>query len=51
MRHAYLLEKLNFDKTAIQDELKIKGIELNTHSSDSLTESITNKQNDLVGVY
>lgn len=40
IKHNYLLEKLEFDKDAIQQELKSKGITLNTVSSDEITEQI-----------
>lgn len=40
IKHNYLLEKLEFDKNAIQQELKSKGITLNTVSSDEITEQI-----------
>lgn len=42
IKHRYLIDKLNFDKTAIQEEFKLKGIELNSMSSDKITEIITN---------
>ncbi|MGG5508106.1 MULTISPECIES: ATP-binding protein [unclassified Myroides] len=40
IKHQYLLDKLDFDKKVIQDELKIKGISLNRDSSDSMTTKI-----------
>ncbi len=40
IRHRYIYEKLNFDKSAIEEELKIKGIEFNRESSTEITEKI-----------
>jgi len=40
IKHNYLLEKLEFDKTAIKEEMKLKGISLNTESSDIVTKQI-----------
>lgn len=42
MKHQYLLDKLTFDKTSIQDILKSKGIKVN--SSDLTTEIINLKE-------
>jgi hypothetical protein len=43
IKHTYLLDKLNFDKTAIQGELNLKGIDLSVSSCNSLTEKLTAK--------
>ncbi|MDD5463820.1 MAG: ATP-binding protein [Candidatus Moranbacteria bacterium] len=43
LRHEYLLEKLNFDKASIQEELKNKGIDLNIESVRLLSKSIIEK--------
>lgn len=37
IKHKYLLDKLEFDKNAISEELEIKGIQLNRASSDAVT--------------
>ena len=33
IKHSYLLEKLEFDKNAIKEELELKGINLDSTSS------------------
>ena len=38
--HQYLLDKLEFDKTAIQKELKAKGIDLSRDGAEIVTKSI-----------
>jgi hypothetical protein len=40
IRHRYLLDKLEFDKTAIQEELKLQGISLDKESSKIITDKI-----------
>lgn len=40
IKHKYLLEKLKFDKAAIDEELKLKGITLNSTHSDLVTKEI-----------
>lgn len=40
IRHRYLLEKLEFDKVAIQEEFLQQGIKLGRENSDTLTEQI-----------
>lgn len=40
IKHRYLLDKLEFNKSAIQEELKLQGIDLGRQSSDTLTEKI-----------
>ncbi|WP_394904001.1 ATP-binding protein [Clostridioides difficile] len=42
IRHRYLLDKLNMDKSMIQDELEAKGIDLSRKSADILTNNILN---------
>lgn len=41
MKNQYLLEKLSFDKTAIQEELKLKGINLSYDSSRNLAKTVS----------
>jgi len=40
IKHNYLLEKLEFDKNAIKEELELKGINLDSDSSDKVTEQV-----------
>ena len=40
IKHSYLLEKLEFDKNAIKEELQLKGINLDSKSSDKITEQV-----------
>jgi hypothetical protein len=40
IKHNYLLEKLEFDKNAIQEELQLKGVDLHVSSSDLITNRI-----------
>lgn len=40
IRHRYLLDKLNIDKSIIQDELLAKGIDLSRESANELTNKI-----------
>jgi hypothetical protein len=40
IKHNYLLEKLEFDKSAIKEEMKLKGITLDSDSSDLITKQI-----------
>jgi len=40
IKHNYLLEKLEFDKNAIKEEFKLKGINLESLSSDKVTNKI-----------
>lgn len=42
IKHNYLLEKLEFDKSAIKEELQLKGISLDSKSSDAITKQIIN---------
>lgn len=42
IKHNYLLEKLEFDKNAIKEELQLKGINLGVDSSDFITKQIIN---------
>lgn len=41
IKHKYLLDKLEFDKAAIQEELNLKGIELDKETADRLTQQVT----------
>ena len=40
IKHNYLLQKLEFDKTAIQEELKLKGVVLDSSTSDEITKKV-----------
>lgn len=40
IRHTYLLDKLQYDKTMIQEELQAKGIQLSREGSNALTEQL-----------
>lgn len=40
IKHRYLLEKLQFDKIAINEELKLKGVSLDLSHSDTVTKEI-----------
>lgn len=40
IKHKYLLDQLDFDKRAIEEELKIRGIALNGNSSDIITKKV-----------
>lgn len=40
IRHKYLLEKLEFDKTAIQEELNLQGISIGREASDVITKKV-----------
>jgi len=40
IKHKYLLDKLEYDKTAIHEHLNLKGISLDLASSDSVTASL-----------
>ncbi len=40
IRHRYLLEKLEFDKNAINEELSLQGIKIGRESSDLITEKV-----------
>ncbi|XLS27390.1 ATP-binding protein [Flavobacteriaceae bacterium M23B6Z8] len=40
IKHSYLLEKLEFDKSAIKEELQLKGINLDSKSSDKIANQI-----------
>lgn len=42
IRHKYLLEKLEFDKTAIQEEMQLKGISFNKDGADKITTEVIN---------
>ncbi len=42
IRHQYLMEKLDFDKNAIQQELKLKGVDFSRGSSNHLTSKVIN---------
>lgn len=37
IKHKFLLDKLEFDRNAIREELEIKGIQLDRASSDAIT--------------
>ena len=39
-KHRYLLDKLEFDKEALEEELKLKNIDLSLESSDQVTDQI-----------
>lgn len=41
IKHKYLLDKLEYDKSAIQAHLNLKGISLNVQSSDCITSSLS----------
>jgi hypothetical protein len=43
VRHRYLLDKLEFDKKAIEAELDLQGIELSRQSSQEITDKILAK--------
>lgn len=40
IRHSYIYEKLNFDKSAIEEEFKTKGIDYSRNGSDELIDKI-----------
>lgn len=40
IKHQYLLDQLDFDKKAIEQELRIKGISLDVNSSDVITKAL-----------
>lgn len=40
IKHKYLLDKLEFDKIAVQEEMKLKGVNLNSDGSDVLTSQV-----------
>ncbi|KAB2859590.1 MAG: ATP-binding protein [Flavobacteriales bacterium] len=40
IKHSYLLEKLEFDKNAIKEELQLKGVKLDVASSNGITKQI-----------
>jgi len=42
IRHKYIYEKLDFDKSAIEEELELKGIKFNRESSDKIRDKILN---------
>ncbi len=41
IKHNYLLEKLNFDKSALQEELNLKGVYLNGKPSDKISQKLS----------
>lgn len=45
IKHTFVLEKLEFDKTALQEELRIKGIQLDTTGSNEITSQIKSLSN------
>lgn len=40
VKHNFLLQKLNFDRNILQDELNVKGIDLSIKSSNRITEEL-----------
>jgi hypothetical protein len=40
IKHRYLLDKLDFDKKAIEEQLSLKGIKLNKTSSDQIVKTV-----------
>lgn len=44
IRHQYLLNKLEFDKAIIQEELEAKGIDISREGSNELTQRLLKLQ-------